>query len=161
MYATVTDVRLAVARDPSKARSAANLADDQINQAIEDAQSQVDGYLRRRYSLPLPAPVPALAKSLVIDIAAYLAGLNYYQETQLLADDPLSLRYQRAIALLKDIQDGEIDLDVGDGAGPAPDTAGSMSRPVRQYDGSMFGLSDFGLGYGCGDRGWGWDWNGW
>lgn len=156
MYATATDVRLAVARDPSKAHSAASLSDDQVNQAIEDAQSQVDGYLRRRYVVPFGDPVPALAKSLVIDIAAYLAGLNWYQETELLADDPLALRYARAMALLKDIQCGEIDLDAGDGGLPAPDASGGMGAPINPYTGSLFGLSDFGLGYGCGNRGWGW-----
>jgi phage gp36-like protein len=155
MYATANDVRLAVARNPAAGHSAAELSDDQINQALSDAQSQVDGYLRRRYTLPFPEPVPALAVSLTIDIAAYLAGLNWYQETEMLADDPLALRYQRAVALLKDIQCGEIDLDVGDGAGPAPDTAGAMGPAINQYGGSMFDLSDFGLGYGCGDRGWG------
>ena len=155
-YATVTDVRLAVARDPSKPNSTAELSDDQLGEAIENAQSQVDGYLRGRYTVPFLDPVPALAKSLVIDIAAYLAGLNWYQETELLGTDPLALRYARAIALLKDISMGDIDLDTGDGGGPAPDSAGGMGSPINQYSGSMFGMSDFGLGYGRCDRGWGW-----
>jgi phage gp36-like protein len=156
VYATANDVRLAVARDPSRPNSTADLGDDQLNEAIENAQSQIDGYLRGRYTLPFEEPYPALVKSLTIDIAAYLAGLNWYQETELLASDPLALRYARAIALLKDISVGDIDLDTGDGGGPAVDSGGGLGAPINPYSGSMFGLSDFGLGYGCGDRGWGW-----
>jgi len=102
--------------------------------------------------LPFAEPFPALLKSLTIDIAAYLAGLNWYQETELLGSDPLALRYARAIALLKDIACGEIDLDTGDGGPPAPDSLGGMGRPINPYTGTLFGLPDFGLGYG---RGWG------
>lgn len=156
MYATANDVRLAVARDPSRPNSTADLGDDQLDEAIENAQSQIDGYLRGRYTLPFQEPYPALVKSLTIDIAAYLAGLNWYQETELLASDPLALRYARAMALLKSVACGEIELDAGDGGAPISGTENTMGAPINRYDGTMFGLSDFGLGYGCGNRGWGW-----
>lgn len=156
MYATANDVRLAVARDPSRPNSTADLGDDQLDEAIENAQSQIDGYLRGRYTLPFEEPYPALVKSLTIDIAAYLAGLNWYQETELLASDPLALRYARAMALLKSVACGEIELDAGDGGAAMTDSGNNMGAPINRYDGTMFGLSDFGLGYGCGNRGWGW-----
>jgi len=156
VYATANDVRLAVARDPSRPNSTADLGDDQLDEAIENAQSQIDGYLRGRYTLPFEEPYPALVKSLTIDIAAYLAGLNWYQETELLASDPLALRYARAMALLKSVACGEIELDAGDGGAAMTDSGNNMGAPINRYDGTMFGLSDFGLGYGCGNRGWGW-----
>ena len=146
-YTTAFDVRAVVARHPYSRGSAAELSDEQINDAISNAQSQVDGYLRRRYTVPFADPIPALAVSLTVDIAAYLAGLNWYQETELLKDDPLALRYERAVALLKDIQAGEIDLDDGDGGAPDADTSGAMGTPRNRYTGQLFGLRSFGLGY--------------
>lgn len=157
-YATTDDVRLVVARDQDKARSTAELGDDQLDAAIEDAQAQVDGYLRGSYETPFD-PVPALVKSLTVDIACYLAGLNYYQETELLASAPLALRYARAIALLTDISMGKIQLDNGDGGEPALDADSGIGQPINPYTGNLFGLSDFGLGLGYGHPGPSWcDW---
>lgn len=155
-YTTAAEVRAVVARAPDTAasRSAAALADYQFDEAIANAQSQVDGYLRRRYTVPFPDPVPALAKALTTDIAAYLAALNWYQETELLATDPLALRYERAVALLKDIATGDIDLDAGDGGVPGVESGGGLGAPVNTYTGSLFGPADFGLGW-CGDSWWG------
>lgn len=160
MYATAGDVRSAVARNLDRLDYTSSLDDFQFEQQIANAQAEVDGRLRGRYSVPfdnleLYEAVPALVVAITTDIAAYLSTLTYYQETELLADDPLTLRYNRAIMLLKDIAMGDIDLDVGDGAGVAPDIGG-LGPPVNPYTGSMFGLSDFGLGYGCGDQGWRW-----
>lgn len=156
MYATAADVRLVVARDPFRGQSAANLQDDQINQQIANAQAEVDGRLRRRYTVPFLAPIPALVTAVTVDIAAYLVALTYYQETELLADDPLMQRYNRAIQLLKDVTCGDIDLDAGDGALPGPDTGGGMGKPVNSYTGSLFGPCDFGLGPGWGSQSWEW-----
>ena len=156
-YATAEDVRSAVARDFLRQdRSPASLDDAQVASAIDNAQAQVDGYLRGSYETPFGDPVPALVKSLTVDIASYLVGLTYYQETELLATDPLNLRYQRAIALLTDISMGKIQLDNGDGGEPALDSDSGIGAPINPYTGTMFGLSDFGLGYRCSDRGRGW-----
>lgn len=159
-YATVDDVTSAVARDVFRQdRTPASLDDDQIAAAIDNAQSQVDGYLRGSYETPFGPPVPALVKALTVDIAAYLAGLTYYQETELLVSDPLALRYARAMALLADISMGKIQLDSGDGGEPALDADSGIGAPINAYEGSMFGLRDFGLGYWPrGNQGWDCGW---
>ncbi len=45
--------------------------EDVVNQAIEDASAEVDGYLQGRYNVPLQ-PVPTLVRRLAADIAIYL-----------------------------------------------------------------------------------------
>lgn len=147
-YATADDVRSAVARNPFPGkRSTAALDDTQLEASIADAQAEVDGWLRQRYTVPFPAPLPALVFSLTVDIAVYLAALTYYQESEILDTDPVARRYMRARELLKDIAEGSIDLDAGDGGGPDPSDVASVGAPVNPYDGVMFDLCDFGLGY--------------
>lgn len=149
MYVTVDEVRRAVTRSSSRqANTTGSLPDDQITDAIDNAQSEVDARLRGRYSVPF-SPVPALVHSTTLDIAAYLATLNYRQEKELPDGDPVVRRYQRACALLKDIAAGNADLDAGDGAGPATRTGGGLGAPASRGDATrMWAMSDFGLADG-------------
>lgn len=113
-YATPDQVRMAVARDPDKpVGSAATLGVDQLQQVISEAQAEVDGRLRPRYVVPFTAPVPGLVQSLTVDIAAYLAGLTFYQEKDMKDTDPIVRRYTHACCILKDIASGFVVLDVG------------------------------------------------
>lgn len=145
-YATADQVKLAVARDPDKPTgSAATLGFDQIALAITDAQAEIDGRLRSQYTVPFTDPVPAMIRSLTIDIAAYLASLTFYQEKDMKDTDPVVRRYKRACCMLGDIASGSIDLDAGDGGPVSPRTGGGFGSPISPSEGALFGMRNFGL----------------
>lgn len=142
--------------------TAATLLDvDIVEYQIEAAQAEVDGRLAGRYKVPFDDPPPALAKSLTIDVAAYLSTLTYRQSKSLEVDDPVRLRYQRALDMLKDISSGVIDLPVTPlpGGGDSPVVSG-VATVRNPYVGQLFGPRDFGLGYGPAQRVDG-GWRGW
>ena len=73
-----------------------------IAQAIEDAQSAIDGYLSGRYSTPLSTP-PAAIKRLAGDIARYYLYDDHATET-------VQKRYDAAIAFFRDVAAGKVSL---------------------------------------------------
>lgn len=153
MYATADDVRSVVARDPMQPFTAATLSNEAITADLVNAQGEVDGRLRERYTVPFGAGgVPSLVKAITIDIAAYLVWLRYYQNTEMPPSDAMMARYGRAMKLLCEIADGGIDLDAGGVV--LPSTGGGLGAPINPYEGAMFGLPDFRLGYGRCDRRW-------
>lgn len=84
----------------------ANAPDEVVLQAaLDDSSSIIDSYLRGRYSLPFPSvPVELVPREL--DITRYRLDRN----------DPMEdvrLRYEDAIAWLKQVRDGDVLLDVG------------------------------------------------
>lgn len=147
-YVTVDEVRSAVTRDLNKlAGSAAVMSDDQLAAAIDNAQSQVDGKLRRLYAVPFN-PVPDLVKSIVIDIAGWLATMNYRQEKEIPEVDPIVRRYNRAHDLLCCIAEGHLALPDAAGTGIAPRING-LGRPIapntKLFQGRDFGISPWAL----------------
>lgn len=145
-YCTADDVRQVLARDITKASgTAATLLDvDVIDYHIGAAQAEVDGRLAGRYLVPFTT-VPALVKALTVDVAAYLATLTYRQSKSLEVDDPVRLRYQRSLDILKELSTGTMDLPVGQNPdGPQHTGAATVRNP---YIGRLFGAEDFGLGW--------------
>lgn len=148
-YATADEVRAAVARDLNKlTNTTASMDDQQFVAAIANAQAQVDGKLRRLYPVPF-TPVPSLVKAITIDIAAYLATMNYRQEREIPEADPIVRRYNRSTDLLCHLADGLLALDVGDGTGIAARLNG-IGRPIRPNAARLFRGVDFGLAPGWG-----------
>ena len=73
-----------------------------LGRALADADAEIDAYLATRYCLPL-ASVPAVLTRLAADMARY----------QLCADkvpDPVRLRYEDAVKLLRQIASGGVQL---------------------------------------------------
>lgn len=123
--------------------------DDAIELQIRDAQTEVDGRLRGRYSVPFGSwpGCPELIHNVVVDTAAYLATLTYRRGKDLTPNDPIVLRYNRARDLLKCIANGDVDLDTGgDGDTPAPMTAGGLGAPINPV-GSDLLTSGYRIGY--------------
>lgn len=80
-----------------------------LGRAIDDATDTIDTYLTKRYTLPL-ASIPTVLKRLCCDIARYyLHGLD--------APDGVDDRHSAALALLKSISTGAVDLAVGEASG--------------------------------------------
>lgn len=149
MYSSANDVRKALTPGGSAAdtSTAAGLDDTQIEDAIAEADSTVDAHLRSRYTIPQDPDNVAVAVAPVRwwsrNIAAYLATLTFRRNKDLTEDDPVRLRYNQTMALLIAIRDGKANLSlppVVDGAGTGTDIT-----VINQYEGTMFGLEDFGL----------------
>lgn len=77
---------------------------DVVDRAIEDADAVIDGYVGRRYQLPLAA-VPALITDLSQAIAIW--KLHRFEPPGKVKTD-----YEDAIRTLRDISSGSIVLDV-------------------------------------------------
>lgn len=73
-----------------------------IEQAIEDAQSAIDGYLSGRYGTPMATP-PAVVKRLACDIARYYLYDDHATET-------VQKRYDAAISFFRDVSAGKVTL---------------------------------------------------
>ena len=91
-------------------RSTDTLNDVWIDEALATADDEINGYLSRRFVLPLPT-VPDLLKRNAIVIAFYWLADRDNQVADLLQD-----RYDRAIAKIKEIAAGKVDLGL-----PTPD----------------------------------------
>lgn len=137
--------------DPDGARgpgTAACLSDDKLQEAIDEATSEVDGRLAVRYSTPFADPAPALVANITRDVAAYLATLTHRKGNPMAQDDPVRLRYARASTLLAQLVSGGVSLDVG--LNPPADEAQVVV--VNPYEGDLFTMDDFGLGQEVGRR---------
>lgn len=138
MYATVSEVKWAVARDPAQQRgNAASLSESQFNQVIAQAQAEIDGRLSGRYTVPFSV-VPELVKSITLDIASYRAALVFYQDQDLSESNTFALRYKLAVKLLDSLAAGEVSLpddpsDPGDGVV----THSMVGAPVNPGVGSL------------------------
>lgn len=77
-----------------------------ITRALDDASSEIDGYIGSRYTLPLPT-VPDVLRRICVDIALYrlmnLRALGDLEDAR--------KRYEDAIRFLKDVIRGEVSLD--------------------------------------------------
>ena len=79
-----------------------------LQQALDDASAEIDGYLSGRFTLPL-SDVPQVLSRLACDIAMY--RLQSLRPIHDLAD--ARLRYDDAIAMLTQVANGELALSLG------------------------------------------------
>lgn len=134
MYITVDDVRSKI-RDESKDYLVDQSIEDpaeretrfvqMIEEAIEDACSEIDGYLNSRYSVPL-ASVPSVITKLAKDIAVY----NLYSQIGIDEDGRESIlitRYKDATAYFKGVAQGKFDI------GLEKQSTGTASAKAGEY----------------------------
>lgn len=106
--------------------------------AASDADSLIDSYLAGRYAVPL-AVVPAL----IVGLAADLTRHELYDDAP---PKEVEARYQRAIELLEQIRDGELDLPgvetlaEADGTGSVAVSARAIAFTEKAADQFMGGL---------------------
>jgi phage gp36-like protein len=92
--------------------------DATVDRAIADADATIDGYLARRYQLPLTVEQPLLAK-----VAGDLVFYNLHTHQP---DPKVEADYKAALGALRDISAGVVALTA---AGlEAPNVAGSGAR---------------------------------
>lgn len=124
-YATIEQLE----RLSSAASIVATFDIEAKTEALESASALIDGYLRRRYTLPLVAFVPDLTRA-ACSIAAYdLLSANGYDP---IAQDNgnVRIRYEDAIKWLERVAGGEISPEITDSSDEAADPE-SLGLAVR------------------------------
>lgn len=110
-----------------------------IQNAISDAEGEVDGYLAKRYPVPLTT-VPKSITKVAKDIAVY----NLYSRIGIdEADREKNYlnRYNSSISFLKMVAEGKADLDIGSQSSQSISTGFSVKSNERLFSrGSMRGM---------------------
>lgn len=142
--------------DTGDAGSAAALEDPILQGAADRASSEVNARLGSRYTVPIAEPWPDVLVTIATDLAAYDATLSHYQSVDITDEDPVVRRYRNSRFLLLDIAAGKADLYPGaGGVDPIGSGGTAQAAVINPYQGKLFGLEDFGLGYGrCGPGRW-------
>jgi phage gp36-like protein len=110
IYATIANFNLRdktltyLTRDED---SAETTPDDAVsNAAIDDAETEVNSYIAKRYDLPLKINIPPYLRLVTIRIAVYYLWLN---KKNAVTEDVLD-NYDRSIKKLEKISNGTITL---------------------------------------------------
>ena len=101
-------------------RDTGELNDTWINQALDQADEEIDSFLGRRYVLPLPT-VPGMLNKIAITIAFYWLADRDQQATNLLEE-----RYKMQLTTLREIADGKRELGLPTIEAPAESSVGKV-----------------------------------
>ncbi len=113
MYCTPSDIRGNVAGTDAGTGTCAALEDYQLNAAIEQASAKVSSYVGTSYVVDAANPVvtiPDLVKTCTIQIGTFYASCVYRKNKDFSQFDPVLLGYNDAIATLRDVAAGRIDV---------------------------------------------------
>ncbi|MBI1495398.1 gp436 family protein [Halocynthiibacter styelae] len=121
-YATRSDIVNIYGAEYLEDLTPVDVADPQaaVDQALDDASAEIDGYLSARYDLPLPRQ-PRLLRRPCVDIAAYILANAHTRLT-----DTMEKRYDQAISFLTKIAAGKAGLGADEPDADLPAT-GSVS----------------------------------
>lgn len=101
-----------------------------LAEAVSDAEAEIDGYLAKRYPVPLD-PVPPVIAKLAKDIAVY----NLFARVGISEDDRTKTyltRYNAAVAYLRLVAEGKVDVAGAAGSSAAPSGGGYKIRAQRR-----------------------------
>lgn len=144
LYLDPADLRTTLAGSTDTSGTAATLSDDDLYDAIWEAQAEVDGRLGERFNTPFTNP-PALVVNITRDIAAYLATLTYRRGEAIGQTEPIQLRYARAETMLQQAAIGVLMLTVP-GSDPTETVGGgSEAVVVNPTSGPLWTERDFAL----------------
>lgn len=79
--------------------------DQAVARALASAQARIDPYLRKRYTLPLPEPVPEILQQITIDIASWLLAPAADR-----VSEQIEKRAKLQLEFLKDVAAGKADI---------------------------------------------------
>lgn len=152
-YSTATMVRRALApslTDPSgpppageETNTAADLSNDELNDAIAEADAQIDSYLGARYAVPVasdsggatPHPLDFWSRN----IAAYNATLAYRGSLDFSDNDPVARRWRATMDALAAVRDGKATLPFAAVDATSPGSGGGADDAINPYVGELFG----------------------
>lgn len=105
-YATRDDIRRIYGAEFLEDITPVDVADPDgaVDQALDEASAEIDGYLSVRYPLPLTGELKVLRRP-CIDIAVYVLANSHARLT-----DTMENRYQQATSMLTKISKGVIGL---------------------------------------------------
>lgn len=125
--------------------TAADLSDDQLEDAIAEADSLINGYIGGYYQVPVDAqqlantPIPYWSRN----IAAYVATLTYRGSMDFTDTDPIFRRYKDTLANLNAVASNKMRLQISDNV---QDNAGEgAGAPFNPYIGDLWTPDDFDL----------------
>lgn len=95
-----------------------------VEAAIDDASAEIDGYLAKRYGVPL-SPVPGVIGKFAKDMAVYNLFSRQVIDESSEAKNILN-RYNAAVRFLTLVAKGDVDLGISD-----PATAASTGFSVK------------------------------
>lgn len=140
MYATVEEVRGSIKTEVLSSLIGNELIEDQdlleesmekiIQEAIEDADGEIDGYLNKRYPVPL-LKVPKVINKFSKDIALY----NIFSRKGIeegTGEENYLTRYKNAIRFLENVAKGLIEI----GGAPDQDEQTALKRGDFQIQSS-------------------------
>jgi phage gp36-like protein len=133
-YSTLTDVKKLIPEE-----TLIQLTDDEgagivnqarIDEAISQADEEIDSYLGNRYDVPIVAPVPGIIKKLSVDMGIYNLYSRRMEEIPKARDD----RYRNAIRILEGIAKGTISVgETDEPEGGADQIEASTSEDDRIF----------------------------
>lgn len=138
MYASVADMverfsegEIITISTPRK-EQLAGIRVDRVERALIEATGIADGYLRRRYAVPLTA-VPPEVSGATMQVARYLLTQGSGADPS----EPMRLAHKQAVTWFGDVADGRVNLE---GQMPVDATSGAMaSDRGRCIGGGMAG----------------------
>jgi phage gp36-like protein len=129
--------------------TAADLSDQQLADAIAEADTYIDSYLSRFYTVPValvegatPHPIDYWSRN----IAAYNATLSYTAAQPMDADHPVRIRYNGTVEALKAVSTGAAGLNLPHNV--TDSMAAGAEAPINPYTGTLFLAEDFDLSAG-------------
>lgn len=116
---------------PPDGIAAADAALARVNEAIKNASSTIDGFLRMRgYTLPL-SPVPEIVSTWARAIARYMLHRHRLSVEQ---NDPIVRDYSDALKFLRLVADGKFSLGANDPVAPTGGGSPQHCAPPRVFD---------------------------
>ena len=128
MYTDVSEVKKVMRSLPQSSK----LSDTDIQFFIEQAESQVDAFLREIYHTPFIV-VPSAIKKVSLDLAVYYLTESLYTSFQPNQMDGNQVRYDRSMEILKMIRNGDILLEGAEPLRPFTDIGYDST-----FDGELF-----------------------
>jgi phage gp36-like protein len=131
-YCTLADLSLAMPEQTliwlsNDDESATAIDEAVVAEAIRQAEELTDGYLRGRYTLPLPM-VPSIVKDMTVHLARHWLYARRPEGSEL--PDAVTRSYKTAIQVLEAIRDNKITLGVPSGEdAPEPGEMRVRARP--------------------------------
>lgn len=114
LYASVADLRNVMSGTDSGTGTAAQLTDAQLELALYSASNRVSVFTGNIYDSSGPqADPPPILHDLTLDLAVFWAWKTYLKGKSMPPDHPAYIAYQNANAILMDVRDGRIALNVG------------------------------------------------
>lgn len=103
-----------------------------LNAAMRQANSEIEGYIATRYTLPLQT-IPPFLQEIACDMARYYACTGAMSE-----NGPIKIRYDAAVKTLKEISKGTIQIG-GSPTGEAAPIQSSNNAIVMSNNRKDFG----------------------